>query len=454
MPRDLTARLAVPAISIGLLAVVVALYGLNQALYVRLLTVLMQRPGPQPFMDWAWIPSVVECWNLGVNVYVDNTCYTMVPHGRHSYSPLWLRATFLPLGSVWVSPVGIALAVAFLLSLATLPPPRNRRDFMLTLLATLSSLTVFALERANVDVIIFLLALLGVHLWAGGLASRLCGYAVFTFAALLKFYPLVLLILALRERVRVFVPVCLAVVGALAAFVWTYRVELAAIGGNIPRGSYFMDLFGAVNFPFGLGSLGVRAAGWFGPLDEAAATLVSSHAPRALLAALTAGALAGAAWLAGRRGVRTGLAGLPARESGALVAGAALLCGCFFTGQSLGYRGVFLLLVLPGLLSLSRTLPDRSGRGLMLGTCAAIVFVMWVLVIQTCIVAIGAGVGIDAATSVARLVHWLVHEAAWWSIIAVLLSVLLSFVLNSPLWGAVRAAAPWPGPARRGRAAR
>ena len=51
---------------------------------------------------------------------------------------------------------------------------------------------------------------------------------------------------------------------------------------------------------------------------------------------------------------------------------------CFYVrpGQSIGYRGVFLLLVLPGLLALSRA-PARALRVLAFGTGIVIVLLMW-----------------------------------------------------------------------------
>ncbi len=59
--------------------------------------------------------------------------------------------------------------------------------------------------------IIFVLAVIGSNLWLGSLPLRLLGYAVFLLAGMLKFYPLALLILALRERPRVSLSIAAAV---------------------------------------------------------------------------------------------------------------------------------------------------------------------------------------------------------------------------------------------------
>jgi hypothetical protein len=399
----------------------------------------MMRPFSHPFIDWEWVPSAVACWNQGVDVYVDNTCYAPIAHGRHAYSPLWLRATFLPLGPQWFAPVGLAVAVLFLLSLACLPPPRRRLDFVILLLAATSSLTVFAIERGNVDIIMFLMAILGVQLWAGRLPQRLGAYAVFTGMGLLKFYPLVLLLLALRERARIFIAVSLAAATVVIGFVCGYWDELRAATHNVATGSYFTDLFGAMNLPYGLASLGLRAAARHGVTDSATLVLIGRDMPRALLVILVLEAAIRALWLSKRRGVGRGVAALPARDRGFLLAGAVLICGCFFAGQNIGYRAIFLLLVLPGLLKLAQTLPGVAGR-MMLGTCVAILFVMWVLFLQFWLYAINIkevmpGEGLERTVS--GMLHWGLHELAWWWIIGVLLSTIVGFVLDAPIWRTV-----------------
>jgi len=379
----------------------------------------MLKPFPHPFIDWEWLPSAAACWNRGVDVYVDNTCYTPVAHGRHNYSPLWLRATFLPSDPQSIGAVGVLLAVLFYLSLACLPPPRRHADVIIRLLAATSSLTVFAIERGNADIITFLLAVAGVRLWAGRPAQRVGGYAIFAGMALLKFYPLVLLLLALRERAWVLAAVAVAASACVFGFVAIYHDELAAALHNMPPHEYFFaDRFAAIDLPYGLQALGL--------LDHTALVV--------LLVLLLMAATTFALWLVERCGIRRGLDGLPAFDRGLLLAGASLICGCFFAGQSVGYRAIFLLLALPGLLRLAQTLPARAGR-IMLVTCIAILFNMWVLFLQFWMfvtVDIPAGKGLENTTVGA--LHWLAHELAWWWIIGVLLSTIFGFVQNAPVW--------------------
>src|ERR1700732_2860442 len=43
--------------------------------------------------------------------------------------------------------------------------------------------------------------------------------------------------------------------------------------------------------------------------------------------------------------------------------GSVLIVGCFFAGQNVGYRGIFLLLVLPGLLGVARNATHKHTPG-------------------------------------------------------------------------------------------
>ena len=403
-------RWVIPACGIALLALFGVLYTTDTPLYSHVLTWFMSRPFSHPFIDWEWIPSAVECWQRGVDVYVDNTCYQTIAHGRHNYSPLWLRMTFLPYGARWVAPFGLGIGALFFASLAALPPPRRVAGFLVTALATFSSLTAFAVERANVDLIMFVLTVAAAVCWAGPLRWRLAGYGIIVLAGLLKFYPFVLLILALRERPRVFAGICAATLVTLAAFGLTFGDELRHISA-VPGGIYFEDRFAAVNLPYGLSLIATGSA--------APAAL-----PRAVLLLLTLAAVLRAASLSHRLRLDIALAAMPKREAGLLVAGAVLICACFFAGQNIGYRAIMLLLTLPGLLWLASCPESRSGRGTFVATGCAVVLVMWALAIRSVAESLSGGAAMVFG-------HWLINELAWWWVVSVLLAVPIGFVRGS-----------------------
>jgi hypothetical protein len=68
---------------------------------------------------------------------------------RCGSSPLWIAASAIPLGAHDTTVVGWILDLVFLMSLSFLPSPRCLLELILVLAATLSTMVIFALERAN-----------------------------------------------------------------------------------------------------------------------------------------------------------------------------------------------------------------------------------------------------------------------------------------------------------------
>jgi hypothetical protein len=120
------------------------------------------------------------------------------------------------------------------------------------------------------------------------------------------------------------------------------------------------------------------------------------------------------------------------------------------------YRGMYLLLALPGFAELSRQTLTPLGRPLFASAGAAIVFVLWTAFLDQCLV-FGGLTGRLNYTGMARQVAplyydtaydlynnisdtlgyvlWLAGELAWWWIITLLLAVLGAFVVRTELWG-------------------
>src|SRR4051794_13476710 len=110
-------RFAVPAIGLLLFGVFGLLYVNYPLLYQKLLTQLIKVPYIYPFVDWEWIPSTIECWTKGIDVYVNVPCWAWHTVG-FNYSPIWLRFTFLEFAKGWTNTIGGALGVLFFLSLS------------------------------------------------------------------------------------------------------------------------------------------------------------------------------------------------------------------------------------------------------------------------------------------------------------------------------------------------
>src|SRR5579862_7963076 len=149
-----------------------------------------------PFVDISGPLAAWDCTRLGIDVIEHNPC-DVLDRG-YTYSPLWMSGSFIPLGTGATGIVGWALGLLFILSLTLVPPARRPWELALVVLATNSTMVVFAVERANQDIILFMLALCTGFLAGGVLPARLFAYLTALFAASLKYYPLTLLILSLR----------------------------------------------------------------------------------------------------------------------------------------------------------------------------------------------------------------------------------------------------------------
>ena len=106
-----------PAIALLVFATFAACYVIAPSVYFVMLWIVGVEPQPlrYPFIDTQFVMAQIECWKNGIDVYASNPCDAL---GRlHDYSPLWLRATFLPVERRWTYPLGLSVDLIFLSSL-------------------------------------------------------------------------------------------------------------------------------------------------------------------------------------------------------------------------------------------------------------------------------------------------------------------------------------------------
>jgi hypothetical protein len=377
-----------------------------------------------PFVDISGPLAAWDCTRLGIDVIEHDPCDVL---GRgYTYSPLWMAGSFIPLGTSATGPVGWVLGLLFILSLTLLPPARRPWELVLVVLATNSTMVVFAVERANQDIILFMLALCAGFLASGFLPARLFAYLTALFAALLKYYPLTLLILSFRERVAVFLANGLAMAGLIALFLAAYLPEIERGWPLIPVGPYFTDLFAAKDLPFGLAAIiSGQPAGSPNPF------------PVTLLGISLYGLLVVSSALICRRlliltDLRATFSRIFGYEQIFLIVGSALIVGCFFAGQSIGYRGIFLLFVLPGLLATARVATDSVVQRLCRASAIVVVLLMWEECFRNGLASICARLDIPPLFEMlSDLTLWLARELAWWWIVSVMTACLLSFLAES-----------------------
>jgi hypothetical protein len=397
----------------------------DRSLYENVLTAYGIMPFRFPFLDIsAWL-AVWECAREGIDVISANPCDVL--HRAYSASPLWIAASTIPLGVRDTATVGWLLDVVFIMSLSFLPSPRSFHELILMVAATLSTMVIFALERANPDVLLFIMILVAGLLAEGRCFMRVIGYSVALTAALLKYYPVTVLVILFRELVSIFFVVGLLILAVAGLFWAQYHSEIARGLPNVAQGAYNMDLFAAKNLPFLLGEAAGNAApsGW--------APLVQRSIAGGLYGILVGCSIAICRRLVGSGELRAALACLAERERVLLVIGSAVITGCFFAGQSLGYRGVYFLLVIPGLLATSRK-SSADVRKLSLGTSVVIVALMWGECARLALYrALEYLVVPEMLAGQLKLLFWLCRELGWWWTIGVMLAVLVDFLQVSPI---------------------
>ena len=410
-------RLAIPIGVVCLYAIMVGLWLSGaHSLYFGALRLLGVEPFRFPFLDTHAVLSAAECGRQGIEVYLSNPCDVL---GRpHVYSPLWLAIVPGSLGTGAAGRVGASLDLLFLLSLTVVLRPRTAGELFILGAAAVSPMTVYALERANNDLVIFLLVICGAMLFTFPRPYRLFSYGLFVAAGLLKYYPLALVVLAASEGRRDGLVIAAAAMLALVFFAVAFYPELSLAAASIPTGaSYFTDAFSARNLPFGF----AEALG-----KGVARSLIAGS----LLAALSGVAVARMLRTARLLG-REQLDWAP-REARFLVIGGLLVAACFFAGQNIGYRGILLLPVLSGLVCLHRSVEDREVRRFCLQMIAAVLFVMWGECFRRALHAAISPVPSAGLSSRAEVFFWLGRELVWWWLVVGLAAVVLAFLRQSP----------------------
>lgn len=386
------------------------------ALYFGALGLFGFEPFRFPFLDIHAVLAAAQCQRAGIDVYLYNPCDAL---GRlHVYSPLWLALTPNFLDTTATTAVGLALDLMFILSLAIAIRPLSWGETLVIGLVALSPMTVYALERANCDLVVFLLILAGFALDHAPRRWRLGCYAFYLTAGLLKYYPLVLLVLLARERRRDGLFIAGLSAAVIILLVIRGHAELAKALANIPALSYFADSFSARNLPFGI----VEVV--FGPGLRIPVSLLLLSIVLALAIART------------RRTFHLLDAAAPEPnllDTQRLLIGALLLTACFFAGQNIDYRGIYFILVIPGLVRVCQSAGDPAIRRFLARMIAAVIFVAWEEPVRHAIHMIGAAIAADWLRPRVELLFWIGRELVWWWLIAGLAAIVLTQLLRMPL---------------------
>jgi hypothetical protein len=240
---------------------------------------------------------------------------------------------------------------------------------------------------------------------------------------------------ALRERPRTFLAIVVASGLIIVGFVDLFREELAPMWTNIRGfcegagadrhcygGEYASDLIGSVNLPFGLSKYMLRL------FPELAQFAWFTALPYAIMAGLLIVTAVQVIHLARNRNLASAFVKMPEQDVMFLVIGAALIEGCFFAGQSHGYRGVHLIFVVAGLVAMRRAADDPTTGATLTWAVMIVVFLMWDGFFRQML----------HVQSPEFNLFCLIREVLWWRLAAVLLAMLAIFGVKSELFAALR----------------
>ncbi len=376
---------------------------------------------PRPFFDLAGVLSWRECRLKGVDVAATNPCD---PMGRPAnYPPLWQHLPLEWIGGLNNTVIlGAVLGALFLLSLPWVLQPSNWQEFFIAAAACLSHVPLFAVERANVDLLIFLLMLAGVAVWRRG--HNVAFLTIILLGGFLKLYPFALMAMFSRQRLRVFLFYAFAAAAALVVYAAATWADFSGISRKLPESRYFYDMFGAMLLPQGL---------------------TRSGALPGFRVLLAVSIMAG--FWAAMQVARYFIREVPSpdwhtRRMALLLAGAIIMTSCFFLGANIDYRAIFLLACLPGLLALRRqTLGNFSkliGWGIL-----ALLFCLYSEAIRSILVMLETAlVGHEPVSAMERVplvLCFLLREGVWWFLIVLLSALVMGFVRKSMLFRSLQA---------------
>jgi hypothetical protein len=396
--------------TISLIAVFSAfalLWFVNRDGYALVMRLVGVTPWRLPFVDLWGVLSAIDCHRQGIDVFVENPCDPM--QRLHSYSPLWLYLP-IPAPVALLIPLGLAAFAAFVAVSAIILRAHTRQEAIMFTLAAVSTSSIFLLERANVDAFIFALLALAACMLSGHFAARALAYGMILSMGLLKFYPVAALLGIARERLSTaaaLASVCLLAIGALFA---AFPHEMALIPTIVARGQFYHGFFGAKNLPSGL------AVVLSADFDQLAAG--ARDAPKGTATLLFLGMCC--VWCIGflllTRRLRAIDIGIAERDEHLLLIGSATILGCFFLGQSLNYRIVFLILALPGLV--------RGGQveRILALTGYGALFFLWADFVSQYIFIF--------APRIVCLAFWLTRETLWWALVAALGAVIARYLAH------------------------
>jgi hypothetical protein len=319
--------------------------------------------GPSLFFDTRNLTAALECRRLGFDPLVESPCD---PWGRPlNYPRVWLALRFFGLDQSDTVALALVFIALFLVAVYLLMGRLTFGGGILLAVAMCSPSVMFAVERANLDIVVFTLMVGAVLAWgAGRLSVQALSPIVVFVGATAKIYPVFGLpaYLFLRRRAAALVAISCA-----AAFV-VYTVitlgDIQAVARVAPQGQHHS--FGARILPVAIYHL-VGPERWQGGLLS-----------KQLLVIVPVVAVGTIVWLLGRRRLPLPDERADSATRLAFFLGSLIFLGTFAVGNNFDYRLIFTLLTLPQLFDWATEEHGEPRGGLAAITIVALLALLWI----------------------------------------------------------------------------
>jgi hypothetical protein len=318
--------------------------------------------GPSPFFDTRNLTAALECRRLGYDPLRESPCD---PWGRPlNYPRVWLALQWLGLNQSHTNVLAVVLVALFLASVFLLVGRVSMGAGALLAIAVCSPSVMFAIERGNMDIVIFTLLAAAVLVWRYGRWGDLGCPLIVLVAATAKIYPVFALPAFAFTRRHRSALVAIACAVAFGVYALGTLGDIAANARIAPQGDYHS--FGARILPATIYHRFIPDR-WQG-----------GAATKQLLAIAPILVAAPFVWIAGRRRLPAPDPHLASWARLAFWIGALVFLGTFAVGNNFDYRLVFLLLTLPQLMAWASASEVEPRRWLGAVTLLSVLVLLWI----------------------------------------------------------------------------
>jgi len=297
---------------------------------------------PRLFTDLRDVLVAMECTRLGFDILAVDPCLPTTAMSPN-YPRLWMALAPLGLGGRDTEWLGITLSVLFFLCVLWIAGKLNFGGAIVYSSAVVSPSVMLAIERNNVDVVLFILlcVALGLLVYFPRRIGRAISYSIVFLTALLKLFPIFASVVLLRERKKMALGGLVAMAAAFTVYAVSIFSDLQKIDARVLR---FQGLaYGRSIVPELLttSDLFRRLLGFTLSLSQAAWLSIIGMASVMLIAYLAA--------MLTHKSFADGDAATFQLDS--FRVGAAIYIGTFALGNNTDYRLIFTLFTLPLLIA-------------------------------------------------------------------------------------------------------